>query len=282
MKTKQVLSLGISLFLMASPVFSSEEAEENQESLAPIDQVQEQSKQSGALMEQSQEGEHIAVGSEPLSEELQNQMNDEHVEKYQEFKAQSEQGRSYSPKYKASNISCALGSRPPVKLAAYSHSMHVHSIKRVSPDGRFVEIGDGSRWEIATSDVQKVLKWCSYQNCVIFVMPNSGWLTSQVYPYTFTNQQSGSSVRVKLILGPILNGQKSHWVIKSEPSTGTVYLENGTVWKIAKDDSPYFAKWQVNHHVIIGNYYPWFYFFYPYDSLLINVNMDHYVHAKQN
>ena len=266
MKSKQLLSLCISLSILASPAFASEESEETPQITAPLEQLQ--------------EGEHISVGSDPLPADLQEQMNNERVEKYQEFKEKSEQKCTYNPApITPPNTLCALGSSAPTYLAAYSHAMHRHFLKGVSNDGRFIDTEDGSRWEISPSDNYKVLRWRGDQTYVI--TPNSNWLSSDQYPYTIVNQQRGSAAKAKLILGPGYNGQNVHWVINYDPYLRLVYLENGTVWKVSEDDYPYFSKWQVNHIVIIGNYYPWFYVFYPYDSILINVNMNHYIHAKQ-
>ena len=101
MKSKQLLSLCISLSILASPAFASEEQEETPQITAPLEQLQ--------------EGEHISVGSEPLSKELKEQMDNERVEKYQEFKE-----KSYTSKPASTTPTlCSLGASAPTHLTAY-------------------------------------------------------------------------------------------------------------------------------------------------------------------
>lgn len=266
MKSKLLVSLGLSLSIMAAPAFADDESGANNRAQTPFEQLQ--------------AGEHVSVGTEPLPPELQEQMENERVEKYQKFKSKSDQKTAHIPStMPQANTLCAHGVSAQTQMVSYSHAMHRHYLIGVSYDGRFIDTEDGSRWEIAPSDAYKVLRWRGDETYLI--TPNDNWLYSSEYPYTIVNQQRGSSARSKLILGPSSEGENVHWIINYDPYLRLVYLENGTVWNVAEDDYPYFARWQVNHIVIIGNYSPWFYFFYPYDSILINVNMNHYVHAKQ-
>nr|NGX38458.1 hypothetical protein [Chlamydiota bacterium] len=202
MKSKLLLSLGLSLSIMASPAFADEETAEDQPVLAPLEQLQ--------------EGEHITVGSEPLPEELKEQMENERVEKYQKFKTKSEQKCSLIPSnMPQAQTLCSRGASAQTHLASYSHSLHRHYLIGVSNDGRFIDTEDGSRWEIAPSDSYKVLRWRGDQTYVI--TPNNNWLSSSEYPYTILNQQRGSSAKTKLILGPSSEGQNVHWIINDDP-----------------------------------------------------------------
>ncbi len=264
MKTRSVLSLTLSFLLLSASPFA--------------DTVDPEPIQPPDPFEKLEEGEHIEVGTSPIPNELREQINNQRVEKYQEFRLRLEQQNGAVAQ--RTSLRTAHLPKPPVQLAAYSYALHTHYLTDVSSDCRMIDTEDGARWEIAPKDAYKVRRWNEDHSFII--IPNSNWLTSEHYPYSIINQQSGALANAKLILGPSSDGQNVHWVILVDHAASQVYLENGTVWKIAPDDEPLLDYWQINHIIIIGNYSPLFYIFYPYDSILINVNTGgDYIHAKQ-
>jgi hypothetical protein len=139
-------------------------------------------------------------------------------------------------------------------------------------DNRYIDLEDGSRWEVSDSDVLR--SWRREHSVVI--TPNYSWLSS--WNYYITNKTNNTKVKANLKDGPLAFGPYSHWIVDVDYYGGHVYLENQMIWCVNPDDSSVLRGWSPNDHVIFGLYDSWF---SPYDRILINVNMDNHIRVKQ-
>ena len=156
----------------------------------------------------------------------------------------------------------------------YSFPINCHWLTSVADTGRSFELEDGSHWEVSPTDSYILRNWRREDSLVI--TPNSSWLSA--YDYYVTNKSNNSYVKANLFVGPLAFGPYSHWIVDIDYFGGHVYLENQMVWCISPQDSSVLKDWAVNDHIIFGLYDSWF---SPYDHILINVNMDNFVHVKQ-
>ncbi len=170
--------------------------------------------------------------------------------------------------------------RPQFSLASYAYPINSHFLVSIADTYRSIEMEDGSHWEVSPFDSHMLGNWRRELSLGIAVplviTPNYCWLSS--YDYYITNQSNNSFVKANLYVGPVAFGPLSHWIVNIDPFGGHVYLENQMVWCINPQDSSVLKNWAVNDHVIFGVYGSWF---SSYDHILINVNMDNHVRAKQ-
>lgn len=158
--------------------------------------------------------------------------------------------------------------------AGYGSAFSNHWLNTVSAYGDTIEIEDGSWWKIASGDSHTTQYW--RPGDILIVTPNRGWFSS--YYYCITNKNNGSSVRANLNVGPLAFGPNTHWINSVDQVTGHVFLDNGTCWCISNKDAYIFRNWAPNDTIIVGLNDSWF---SSYDHILINVNMNTYVRAKQ-
>lgn len=162
--------------------------------------------------------------------------------------------------------------KPQFQLSSYP--TNCHWLTSIGDTGKTLEMEDGSHWEIVSADQYMLNYWRRGDNLV--VTPNYDWFSSG--DYFITNKNSNSYVRANLHIGPLAFGQYSHWIVAIDHMSGHITLENGVTWCIYAKDSYVFREWEVNDHIIIGLYNNWF---HSFDHILINVNMDTHVRAKQ-
>jgi len=151
-----------------------------------------------------------------------------------------------------------------------THPGAYQNLASVSFLGDSVELMDGSIWAVSTLDAYKTISWL--HSDVIVITQNHSWFSS--YFYRLTNQNTGESVAVKMYLGPIspaLNGIFTHWIVSVDYYHNTVYLEDGSTWRMSAFDRGAVDKWLVNDIVIIGVNDGWLSSSNP--NILINVNM---------
>lgn len=158
--------------------------------------------------------------------------------------------------------------------AGYSYSFHCHQLMNIGANGRCIEMEDSSQWEVAASDTYVVGGW--RPNDSLIITPNYSWFSS--YDYCITNKSNNTHVKANMYVGPVAFGPYSHWIVDIDYFGGHVYLENQMTWCVNPADSAILSDWAVNDHIIIGFYDTWF---SPSDHILINVNMDDHVRAKQ-
>ena len=153
-----------------------------------------------------------------------------------------------------------------------------HQLQGVSSLGDSVELEDGSVWKISRYDSPSALTFRS--DDILIITQNHRWFSQ--YNYRIINQQTGIALEANLFLGPQTNNQYTWYVTAIDRIDGDLILTNGfgqpTRWEISWHDESLFQNWAVNDAVIIGQNTGWD---SRSESLLINVNMDQSVRARQ-
>lgn len=154
-----------------------------------------------------------------------------------------------------------------------SHSGHI--LTDITSQGDLLQIEDGSYWNIPRSDFSTIYNWRAGDH--LHITPNPFFFS--YYTYAIQNISTGTFVLANLSIGPIANGIYTHWITGLNPSSGQVVLENGTLWKIygSQWDMNQFVKWAIGDTLIIGSNDR---DYYSHESILINVNLNHYVRAR--
>jgi hypothetical protein len=164
--------------------------------------------------------------------------------------------------------------RPQISLTSLAYPINSHWLTSIADSNRSIEMEDGSHWEVSPFDSYILRNWKREDSLVI--TPNYNWLSS--YDYYITNKSTNTYVKANLYIGPVAFGPFSHWIVDVDYIGGHVYLENQMVWCINPQDNYVLKDWSVNDHIIFGIYDSWF---SSYDHILINVNMDNHIRAKQ-
>jgi hypothetical protein len=163
---------------------------------------------------------------------------------------------------------------PQLMLASYAFPINSHWLTSIADNSRTIELEDGSHWEVAPSDYWTLNNWGL--NDALVITPNYNFFSS--YDYYITNKRTNSFVSANMYVGPLAFGPFSHWIVDVDYFGGHVYLENQMVWCVNPQDSYLLKDWAVNDHIIFGLYNSWF---SPFDHILINVNMDNHIRARQ-
>jgi hypothetical protein len=213
--------------------------------------------------------ESVEVGSRPLTPEQLAFLEDQGFAGYQE-EENNDAGFERYP-----NLKQALSSYQRTGIGyGFNSDFSNHYLNTVSAYGDTVEFEDGSWWKISSNDNYKALSWRPGDTLVI--TPNRGWFSS--YHYCITNRNTGSSIKANLNVGPIAFGPYTHWINTVDQSTGHLFIENGTCWCVSNKDAYIFREWAPSDTIIVGLNDSWF---SSYDHILINVNMNTYIRAKQ-
>lgn len=155
-----------------------------------------------------------------------------------------------------------------------SSDLRNHFLASYSLFDNTIELEDGSFWKIPSREMYKVLSWAL--NDELMITPNQ-WLHSGYY--LISNRTTGDSIGADLIVGPEEYGVNTHWIIGIDRWLGRVYLENGTYWDVRGFDQNLLSDWEVNDTIILGDgANEWI---GRHDSILINVNLNHYVFANR-
>lgn len=162
----------------------------------------------------------------------------------------------------------------PFSLTAAAYPINCHWIEGLADRGHSIELEDGSHWDISPSDRSTIRTWKNHDHIVI--TPNYSWFSS--YDYYLTNKSNNSYVKANLWIGPLAYGPRSHWIVDIDYFSGHLFLENQMVWCIDPRDGYILREWALNDHVIFGVNPT---LFAKHDHILINVNRDEHVRAKQ-
>lgn len=146
-----------------------------------------------------------------------------------------------------------------------SHQGAFHRPQSITLGGDMVFLEDGSGWMVRQKDRYKTLDWLAGDTIVI--LPNHGWFSS--YYYVLENRNTGAQVSVNLALGPIYNGNYTHWIVAIDYYNGNLCLDDGSMWRISSSDSETVKKWLPNDTIIMGVNDSWF---SSKPNILINVN----------
>lgn len=167
---------------------------------------------------------------------------------------------------------------------AANYSPYIYHWIDSFPQGNIIKVEDGSEWIFNKDQAHIVRDWRSGD--AVVVMPKGGSLWGTNYAYTVTNKDLGTSVDVNIFLGPIAFGAYSTWLIGIDMNLGQIYLLNGqgerTVWEVAFEDLFLIREhWATNDTLFIGENGSWLWWFSSYNSIIVNVNMNHYVRVRQ-
>lgn len=223
--------------------------------------------------------EHVSVRSRPLDEEKRDVINRQRAIERDREDAKDD----LPPRYRRANLithsnqpqfrfAPRMAEKPQFELASYP--TYCHWLTSISDTSRTIEMEDGSHWEVVSADQYVLNYWRRSDSLVI--TPNYNWFSAG--DYYITNKSNNSYVRANLYIGPMAFGEYSHWILSIDHASGHLTLENGVTWCVAGKDASIFREWEVNDHIILGVYDAWF---NSFDHILINVNMDSHVCAKQ-
>lgn len=163
----------------------------------------------------------------------------------------------------------------PMQANAMFLDPRAHFLASYSVYDNTIELEDGSFWRLLVSaEMNKVLSWAANDELVL--TPSKSSFAGQ---YLISNKITGQSVHADLIVGPYEQGIHTHWVVGIDDWLGRVYLENGTYWNVRGLDAHFLSDWAINDTVILGHgANEWI---GNHDSILINVNLNHYVYANR-
>lgn len=151
------------------------------------------------------------------------------------------------------------------------------------PQENIIKTRDGSEWIFDKNDAHVVYNWRRDDHIV--VSPKGRWFWGSNYCYVLTNKDRNASVDVNLFLGPVAYGERSTWVIGINHVNGQIFVVDGygnrSTLEVSHVDMYLFRDWEVNDTLIIGQNDSWLWWLSSYNHILINVNMNHYVRARQ-
>lgn len=165
-----------------------------------------------------------------------------------------------------------------VAQAAYPFHINGHTVKSISEDSRSVELEDGSHWTIDPSHTSTLTRWRLGE--AISITPNyNSWFSygQPAYEYLITNKNTQTYVKAKMHMGPIQFGKNSNWIVFIDSYSGRVVLQNDMEFQVSPSERCLLKKWEINDHIILGNYSSWF---SKDNRILINVEMNNHVRAR--
>ncbi len=229
--------------------------------------------------------ENVVVDSRPLSTQKK-----ELLEKQRQTESEQSEELSKEDALELSSLIIPIKEKEFIALA--SHHMN-HTATTISPSlyhwidffpqDNIVKTEDGAEWIYDNSDSYIQRTWRPGDTIVI--SPKGRWLWGSNYSYVMTNKDLGTAIDVNLFLGPIAFGNYSTWIVGIDYNLGQIYLLNGqgerTVWEISNVDLYLFKDWEVNDTLIMGLNDSWFWWLSSYNHIVVNVNMNHTVRARQ-
>ncbi len=229
------------------------------------------------------EGTHIIAGSRPMSHAAHYEIQQQRAEEARKAALESGEDPIASTAEQVENklVKAVMESKETrmaasakglnkinASLYVTTHQGVFHNPLSVSFFGDSITLEDGSVWVTSGDDSYKTLNWLTSD--LLVITPNHSWFSA--YDYIITNQNTGVSVKVNLVLGPLVDAVYRHWIIAIDYISDNVWLEDGSIWKMT--DCTVMKQWQVGDSVIIGINDGWFSSLYP--NILINVNMLNY------
>jgi hypothetical protein len=202
---------------------------------------------------------HIAVGSEPMSEEAKAQIDVEKA-KLEEEAASLEVAGFVFDRY------------PTVYYSSSHHSLVAVTV--LDNNKYTLEFEDGSVWKINDYDGTKALNWRS--NDPLSITQNHRWFSN--YTYRIINKSNGSAVEANLYLGPIEGGEHTRYIVAIDYDRKEIVLSDNTHHRISYLDTSILKDWKLSHAVILGMNSGWD---SDCDQILINVNLNNCARSKQ-
>lgn len=229
------------------------------------------------------EKKRIPVGSRMLSKAEHAAIQEKRASEAQESGLDAgDQGQRETVKAildsKESRLSAAVNgvTLPAIQAGSFvsTHPAAFHRPLSVSLSGDSIELEDGSIWAVAGGDAYKTLNWLTSD--LLVITPNPKWFL--IYDYCITNVNTGVTVNVSLVLGPLYDALYRHWIVSIDFYKNIIWLEDGTLWEMASGDSSAMKNWLAGDTVIIGHNEGWFSSYNP--NILINVNVANYARGK--
>jgi hypothetical protein len=206
--------------------------------------------------------EHAIVNSRPISPDLTARMQSEREsEQAQNANSATDHNEEIAGYY--------LADYPPVYFPPSCHWLGAISALSDS-----LQIEDGSMWQIDPYDAYKIRNW--FANDPLIVTQNRSWFST--YQYRIINQNTGYSIDVNLIEGPVLNGEYSRQIAALDTFRGEIVLTDNTRWTISRRDAYLLPTWERGDYIITGINSGWD---SDYNCILIDVATNNFVRAKQ-
>ncbi len=157
-------------------------------------------------------------------------------------------------------------------------------------DGPIIELEDGSRVTVASSDMYKLWKW--FPSDIIRLEPTF----KDVGPrFLLINERiiaevnslwtpSEAVLGVDFVRGPLHAGSFTHHITGLDvnmPGRKAVYLDNCSLWEIDERDHSIVMSWKIGHTVILGTNPVFWGSWRPSNTILIDVESNTYVRARQ-
>ncbi len=161
-------------------------------------------------------------------------------------------------------------SYPPIYYPASSHW-----IMKISAFADALEIENGAVFEFDSNDGQKALNWRA--QTPIAITQNRTWFSK--YSYRIVEHSSGESIPANLKLGPYENSEYTYYLSIIDRNQVAVALTNNMSMAVCPDDQKAFSTWHEGEAIIIGINSGWQ--SKTYNFILINVNKNNFVRAKQ-
>jgi len=150
-----------------------------------------------------------------------------------------------------------------------------HWMCALSALGDSMMIEDGSIWQLGSYDRDLIRYW--FINDPLVITQNGDWFSS--YDYRIINRNTGSSVAVNLLQGPVLDDPHSRQIAAIDLQAGIVILSPDDLhWSISSRDRYQLDKWVPGDYVIVGINTGWD---SSFANILINVATNSFVRAKQ-
>ena len=155
-----------------------------------------------------------------------------------------------------------------------------HFVTAVSALGDSIVLEDQSIWKVAENEGLEALSWqVNDPLSITFNDSFSSWYSG--YLYKITNNRKNTSIKVNLHLGSVIDDPYSFQVfdIQNRLYKKEVVLQDNSKWEIYSSDESALYNWALNDGIIIGINTS--YWSSDYNNILININLNSYVRAKQ-
>lgn len=266
-------------------------------------------------------GDHVIVDSRPLPPEQRSLMEkNRHEEQQFALENTSELNEETNQKQSSENsedvaepiandkkISFEKRAQNPLEYrsslsinqtGAAIYSPNVYHTIDAFPQETIIKLEDGSEWIFDPKDSFIARSWQARkvdparnetQPHTVVLSPKNNWLNwfsgSSNYVYVLQNKDVGSSIDVNPFRGPARDGEFTIWIIGIDFYLGQIHVANAqderSVWEISSTDFYLFKDWTVNDAIIFGENSNWLWWLSSYNHIIINVNMNHFVRARQ-
>lgn len=155
-----------------------------------------------------------------------------------------------------------------------------HCVTSIYPDSHLIALEDGSKWHVSSQDFYSFFSW-GYKNFIpIEITPTS---SSSRFNYYLTDIDTGLYVRANLVEAPFRESPFAVTLLgmSLEPyfyEGSSLYLSNGTFWRVSASDIKELETWYKGDLIIIGKNNEWLSF---NTHILINIHTNKFVRAQR-